>query len=217
MAGPVRLWLQYVNDQMSPEGVEYLKLALYPFLVSSYGHTESLRIPSKVYDFLLENHFQQDTDRTLQWFVRALSLLGGDLRGHRLVDQLQQYDISRPNDPTNIPSDQLFFECLTKIGRKARGLKLEEKLIHAFSRSAFLAINPRNINSLPELFIRLMQREIISSSNTDHLVTILRKNRAKQCLYYLNEYHKSVGKKEIKDMAGSSRSECLVNNINYKL
>ena len=119
---------------MSPEGVEYLKLALYPFLKVSYGEAEMLRKPSQVYDLLLKKHFQHDAEKTLQWFVHTLSLLGGDLRGHRLIDCLQKHEISRPSDPENMTREEKFFECLAKIGRKARGLDLETKLIHRFSR-----------------------------------------------------------------------------------
>ena len=206
----VRRWLKYVNDQVTPEGVDYLKLALYPFLKVNYKDAEGLMIPSKVYDFLLVQNFQDDPETALMWFVHALSLLGGDLRGHRVIDNLQLYEVSRPSDPDNVTKDQRFFECLTKIGRKARGLKLEVKLIHYFSRSNFLNINHHNVNGLPNLFLRLLRMQIISSTQTDNLVTALKKYGAKQCLFYLNEYHKSVGMKEIHDMAGVSRGKCKV-------
>lgn len=201
----VRQWLQYVNDQVSPEGVEYLKLALHPFLVANYQEAERLMIPSKLYDFLLEKHFQDDVETTLRWFVHALSLLGGDLRGHRLVEHLHTYGISRPSDPENMTRDQRFFECLTKIGRKARGLKLEVKLIHSFSRSAVLNIHYKNVNGLPDIFVKLVRTQKVSTTDTDLLAATLRKYGAKQCLFYLNEYHKAVGMKEIPGMTNFSR------------
>lgn len=204
---PVRQWLQHVNDQLSLEGVEYLKLALYPFLKGIYSETERLTLPSKVYDFLLNTCFNNDASITLQWFVYSLDLLGGDLRGHRMVEDLQTYAISRPSNPQKMTKDQTFFECLTRIGRKARGLELEVKLIQTFSHRSFLNVNKANIISLPDLFIHLVQRNLISPTSTAHLEETLRKYGAKQCLFYLNEYHKFAGIEDIQDVAGSSRGK----------
>ena len=209
----LREWLQHVNDQLSrPEGVDYLKLALYPFLKDNYGVAERLELPSQVYDFLLNRCFGDDRSITLQWFAHSLKLLGGDLRGRLLVECLKTYEIDSPSDPAEMTKDQKFFECLTRIGRKARGLQLELNLIHTFSRSKYLHVNKANIMHLPNLFLRLIQKKIISPTSTGHLVDVLTKYGARQCLFYLNEYHKFAGIKEIPSVAKSSRGKSMIDS-----
>ena len=143
----------------------------------------------------------------MQWFSHALGLLGGDLRGTYLVDEdcLSTFGISLPHAPSKMNPELRFFECITKIATKARRYNLEEELKERFSRKRYLNMNPRHLKHLPDLFIQLVQKQLMSPTNTYHLVKILKKigsNKAKQCLICLNEYHLSVGLDEIKEVRG---------------
>ena len=188
--------------------MEYLKLPLYPFLRIEYAVAQDLKTPSEIYNFLLEKCFQCDKGKTLYWFSRALRLLGGDLRGDYLVGEncLLQYRISLPSAPSDQMNPELqFFECITKIARKARGYNLEEGLKDRFSGKRYLNVNPCHLRHLPDLFVRLVQNQIISPTNTYYLhkaLLRLSSRRAMQCLLYLNEYHKSVGLDEITETKG---------------
>lgn len=193
--------------------MEFLKLALYPFLRIEYAVAERLKTPSEIYNFLLEKCFQCDKEKTLYWFAHGLRQLGGDLRGDYLVggDCLSEYGISLPSAPgpdqsqNQMTPELQFFECITKIARKARGFDLEESLKYRFSKRRFLNINPRRLKHLPDLFVRLVQDEIIAPNKTYHLqkaLLRLRMTRAKQCLVCLNKYHKSVGLDEIEEVRG---------------
>ena len=194
--------------------MEFLKLPLYPFLRVEYAVAEKLKTPRKIYNFLLEKRFQHDKEKALYWFAHALSLLGGDLRGDYLVGDkcLHDYGISLP---AAAPSHQMtpelqFFECITKIARKARGYNLEEGLKDRFARKRFLNVHPNHLKHLPDLFVRLVQRQIIGLTNTYYLHKALVKlgsRRAMQCLICLNEYHKSVGLDEIEEVKGVKKGE----------
>lgn len=211
---PIHRWLRHVDEQISPgESVEFLKLPLYPFLKIEYAAAQKLKTPSEVYNFLLEKCFQRDKEKTLYWFAHTLSLLGGDLRGDYLVGDncLPQYGISLPTAPSDQMNPEFqFFECITKIARKARGYNLEEGLKDQFARKRFLNVNPHNLKHLPDLFVRLVQRQIIGPTNTYYLhkaLLRLSSRRAMQCLLCLNEYHKSVGLEEIKEVKGVKKGE----------
>lgn len=210
---PIYRWLRHVDEQISPgESVEILKLALHPFLRIQYRVAHELTSPSEIYNFLLEKCFKNDKDKALQWFAYALSLLGGGLRGTYLIgnDCLQLYGISLPTIPSSdrMNPELQFFQCLTKIAKKAGGFNLGEELKHRFSRRSYLNINPCRLKHVPDLFVRLVQNEIISPTKTYHLKRVLLKvgsHNAKQCLLYLNDYHKSVGLGEIKEIKGTER------------
>lgn len=201
--------------------MEFLKLPLYPFLRTEYGAVQKLKTPREVYNFLLEKCFQCDKEKTLYWFAHALSLLGGDLRGTYLVGDncLPDYGISIPTAPdqSQMNPELKFFECITKIAKKARGFNLEEGLKYRFSKRRFLNINPRHLKHLPDLFVRLVQDQIIGPMRTYHLHKAflrLGTTRAMQCLLCLNNYHKSVGLDEIEEARGIKEgSFCIICNI----
>ena len=187
--------------------MEFLKLPLYPYLRVEYAVAEGLKTPSEIHNFLLKKCFQNDKEKTLYWFAHGLSLLGGDLRGTYLVGDncLQEYGLSLPtaSDQNQMTEELQFFECLTRIAKKARGLDLEEGLKYRFSKRRFLNVNPRHLKHLPDLFIRLVQNDIIAPKKTYHLRRALLKlgsTRAVQCLICLNKYHKSVGLDEIEEV-----------------
>ena len=206
--------MRHVDEQISPgEGVEFLKLPLYPFLRVEYAAAEKLKTPSEIYGFLLEKCFQRDKEKTLRWFAHALGLLEGDLRGDYLVGAncQSEYRITLPApDQSQMTPELQFYKCITKIARKARGYNLEEGLKDRFARKRFLNIHPQQLKHLPDLFIRLVQRQIIGLTNTYYLHKALVKlssRRAMQCLICLNEYHRSVGLDEIEEVNGIKKGE----------
>ena len=219
---PIHRWLRHVDEQISPgESVEFLKLPLYPFLSVEYAVAEKLKTPSEIYNFLLEKCFQRDKEKALYWFAHALSLLGGDLRGSYLVGDncLPDYGITLPTAPhqSQMTDELQFFECITRIAKKARGFDLEEGLKYRFSKRRFLNVNPRHLKHLPDLFVRLVQEQIIGPKKTYHLHKALLKlgssMRAVQCLLCLNKYHKSVGLEEIKEVKGIEEGLFYIYNV----
>lgn len=193
----IRKWLECVDNHLSGEAVSFLALGLYSEAITMGCEKELLGVKtaSDVYNFLFEKCFQANHIKAFQWFVFALQELGHDLRGYYLVNKcLKEYSLTIPSPlgDHEMSENFRFFHCLVKIGTKARGMELEMKLKRRFSKRKYLHMNHRNIRNLPELFLRLHQRKIITWDDTHHLVEALSKHGAIQCLCYLNEYHKAV-------------------------
>ena len=93
------------------------------------------------------------------------------------VDMAKGYNIKLP-PPLTIKQqskDFRFFQYLTGISKALRGHKGETKLLIHFSKKEYLNTNYRSINGLPDLFIRLCQKEIITSDNLKELYLYLEK------------------------------------------
>ena len=105
---PVRKWLRFVDDQLSPDGVEFLKLGLYPDV--GYKKMESIHKPSQLYDAILEQRPHEEKE-VLRLFVHALRQIGGSLRGKFLTDSLPNYSLAMP-DPLTSGETQTDFKFL---------------------------------------------------------------------------------------------------------
>ena len=212
---PISKWLGYVDEQVpTGVGVEMLKLALYPFIKTKYAAVQELETPTEVYYFLLK-HFNHIKRKALSWFVHALCCLQSpQSRGKYLVGVACQkrYDISLPAAPKDIDIELKFYECLTKICDKAQGTDTEKKLKDEFSKKGILDTNPQHFRHLPQMFFRLIQREMIGPKKTKRLVRTLEKysddDTSRWCLFYLNDYLESAGMPQIPSMQGITRGQC---------
>lgn len=213
---PISKWLRHVDEQVPPgAGVEMLKLALYPFIKTKYAAAQELTTPTEVYYFL-RKHFNHNKHKALQWFVHALCCLQSPRsRGKYLVGGACQkrYEISIPTPPKDIDNELKFYECLAKICDKAQGTDLEKNLKAEFSKKGILDTNPQHLAHLPQMFFRLIQREIVGPKNIKRLVRTLEKYQSdddttRWCLFYLNDYFKSAGMPQIPSMQGVTRGQC---------
>lgn len=210
-------WLGHVDQQVPPGvGVEMLKLALYhPFIKTEYAAAQGLKTPTEIYHFLLRKHFNHNKQKALEWFVHALCCLQSSRsRGKYLVGRACQkrYEITLPAPPKDISNEQKFYECLTKICDKAQGTVLEKKLKAEFSKKGILDTNPEHLCHLPQMFFRLIQREIVGPKCTKRLIRTIKKyqsddDTARWCLFYLNDYLKSAGMPQIPSMQGVTRGQ----------
>lgn len=213
---PTPKWLGHVDEQIPPGvGVEMLKLALYPFIGKTrYAEAQELRTPTEVYRFL-EKHFEHNKQKALQWFAHALSCLQSSrTRGKYLVGKScqQRYEISLPPPPTDVDTELRFYECITKICDKAYGTDLEGKLKAQFSKKGILDTNPEGLCHLPQIFVRLVQRQTVGPKDVKRLVKTLEKyesddDTAKWCLFYLNDYLISAGMPQIPSMVGVTKGQ----------
>ena len=217
---PTSKWLHHVDEHILPEvGVEMLKLALFPFIgKTKYQVAQELRTPSQVYYFLLEKHFKHNKQQALQWFVHALSCLQSPRsRGKYLLGRgcQNQYDISLPAPPTDVDTELKFYECITKICDKAYGTDqhLVEKLKEQFSKKGILNANPEGLYHLPQIFIRLIQKEVVGPNKVNRLIKTFEKyegnTTARWCLFYLNNYLRSAGMPQIPSMQGVTRGQLI--------
>ena len=192
-------WLRYIDEQLSSEAVEYLKLGLHSEFSRFYSEVEKLDKPSLLYNFLLERCKRQSESQALKIFLHVVRGLGGTLRGNSVISngfgRASMFNVKDPGlfDIEKASVNFKFFQCLLKIATKARNMALGDQLKKKFSKDRFLNTNHRHIQTLPELFIRLYQKGLISGDNTHHLVEALSKYKAWVCLQILNSYHKSVG------------------------
>ena len=196
---PLQRWLHFVDEQLSPEAVDFLKLGLHSEFFRYYREIEKLDKPSLVYYFLLEKCMRRSSSKALKMFLHVLHSLGGNLRGSHVIGEAfgvtSMYGVQDPGlfDIQKASVNFKFFQCLLKIAVKARKTALGEQLMKKFSKSRFLNINHRHVKNLSDLFVRLFQKQFISAANTHHLVDALYKYKAWLCLQILNTYHKSVG------------------------
>ena len=188
---PVRKWLTFVDDQLSPDGVEFLKLGLYPDV--DYKKLESIHKPSQLYDAILEQRPHEEKE-VLRLFVHALRQIGGNLRGKFLTDSLQNYSVTMP-DPLTSGETQTnfkFFQCLVKIGTKVRGTEVEPQLKQHFARQ--LNVHHTHVANIPNLFIRLHQAGIVTSERHQKLVHFLGTHGlSRKCLPYLDKFRRETG------------------------
>ena len=186
----VRKWLTYVDDQLSPDGVEFLKLGL--FTNVDFKKLESIHKPSQLYDAVLEQRLHEEKE-VLRLFVHALRQIGGVLRGKHLTDSLPNYSVTMP-DPLTSGETQTnfkFFLCLVKIGAKVRGTQTESRLKEHFARR--LNVHHTHIADIPNLFIRLHQAGIVTSESHQNLAEFLRTHDHKKCLKYLDDFRQEIG------------------------
>lgn len=199
MADSLQRWLHYVDEQLSAEAVEYLKLGLHSEFFRFYSEVEELDKPSLLYHFLLERCMRQSESQALKLFLHVVRGLGGALRGNLVISQgfgrASMYSVKDPGlfDIEKASVNFKFFQCLLKISTKARRMALGDQLKKKFSKNRFLNTNYRHIKTLPELFIRLYQKGFVGGDNTHHLTEAFSKYKAWVCLQILNSYHKSVG------------------------
>ena len=207
---PLRMWLQVVDRHLTPEGLEFVKLCVYSEI--NYAQYQSLKLPSKLFDHLLDRCYQSDETKTLQIFTYALNHVGRDLHGVYLVeDCMSKYGLLSPPplQEDALSNEFKFCLCMVKIGTKSRGMNIELKLKKRFSRPRFLDMHHGNLLHLPDLFVKLLQKKMILWNDTHHLCEAFENHGARQCLRYLNEYHKKVGLPPISSVDGDE--EGIVN------
>lgn len=195
-----RLWLLYVDKQLSAEAVAFVKLGLHSEFRRCYTEVEGLTEPSLLYNVLLKQHRETSESEVLRMFLHVLDGLSGKLRGKWVIRKgfgdNSAYKLENPGhfDAEKASKEFKFFQCLLKILIKVRqDVDLSDHLTTRFSRDRFLGTNPRHIRYLPELFIKLCQRGFLAPDDTHHLEQALTRHEAWECLQDLNEYHKSVG------------------------
>lgn len=195
-----RLWLQYIDKQLSPEAVAFVKLGLHSEFRRCFTEVEDLNQPSLLYDVLLKQNKEKSESEVLQMFLHVLDGLSGKLRGNWVIRKgfgdISAYKLKNPGpfDIENASKEFKFFQCLLAISLKVRqNVELVDYLKAKFSRDRFLGTNHRHIKFLPQLFIQLCQRGFLAADDTHHLEQALTRQEAWDCLVTLNEYHKSVG------------------------
>lgn len=199
LLSPLQRWLNYVDEQLSMEAVDFLKLGLYSEFFRYHAEVEKLDKPSLLYYFLYERCVKKSESKALKMFLHVLRGLGGALRGNMVINECfgvpPSYNVEDPG-LFNVEKASVhfkFFQCLLKISTKARKMALGDQLKKKFCKGRFLNTNYRHIKNLSELFIRLYQKQFIAANNTHHLVEALNKYKAWVCLQIVNSYHKSVG------------------------
>ena len=207
----IKKWLQLVEGHLTPEGVEYVKLCLYSEI--DFTQYESITKSSQLFGHLLRHCCNENETQALQMFANALKHVGSDLRGTHLVENcLPEYGLAcpAPLKEETLSKETKFCLCLVKIGTKSRGLKLEVRLAKHFCRPPYLNMHYENIQHLPDLFVRLMQRRFIQWDNTVLLTEYFKKCGAQQCLRYLHQYYIKVGLQPLPEFDGHDDGMLLV-------
>lgn len=199
---PLQIWLKHVDEELTPQAVDHLKLGLHSEF-ASHSEVRDIQEPSLLYHFLLERCLKNNKPKTLKIFLHVLRGLGGTLKGRLLVGEAfgfnSPFQIQDPGvlDLSKMSVNFKFFQCLLKISTHARKVALGEQLMKRFCKERFLNRNCRQLNGIPELFISLHQAQFIAADFTHHIVEALSKYKAWMCLQYLNDYHKSVGLRNV--------------------
>lgn len=216
MDSSLRCWLLYVDNNLTPQAVNFLKLGLHSELSRYYSEVQMLDKPSDIYSLLLRCMGNSNTD-ALQMFIHVVRGLGVTLRGVAVVEAaFDDFNLenSGPFDMQKASPDFKFFQCLLQIAVKtSKNGKLKEKLKIKFCTNHYLKKHHIYINCLSELFIELYQNQFIKANDTELLVHVFSKyeveqsmrTEARECLKILNLYHESVGLEPI-DLISSAEA-----------
>jgi hypothetical protein len=165
-----------VDDHIDPESLDIMKLGMRGEL--SQTERDTACMPSDLYHALAK-HYEPPV--ALARFVYALERLGHRRHGHRAVNELSEFSISKPdqfNAAAHMTEDKL--EAFLLHQRLVDVLvHLEEeyypKIIPHFTKTCLRGINPNTIDSPCALFTQMLERGVITKDNTDRLVEGLRK------------------------------------------
>ena len=202
----VRNFLHFVDCQIYSQGLDLLKLSLYPFEELAWNALQACKEPSAIFH-LLEDAVGED--KALQRFLFALEAIGGSVRGKYCVEearkQLDGAKLPRPLEFGIQPRTFRFFHWLVKVARKLPD-KAGRKMRKHFSKHTLIQSNPRRFETIPQLLIVLYQACIITENDSRALEKELVRckkyykegaeeiERLDKCLSYLTTFHKNEPK-----------------------
>ena len=192
--------LNYVDKQIHDEGVQCLKLVLYPLL--GWSELEKCKNPSEIYHMLEDRDCLGSQAKALQMFIFALKAIGGKLRGKHCAQEAKTRlspQLTPPDLHFNEQSKKFqFFFYLVKIVR-CLPEQSHETVIQHYAKVE--SVNYRFIEGLPDLFIRLYQDKKISEDDSRELNTVLQAckdsyskgttpfQKVEKCVSYLEDFH----------------------------
>lgn len=166
--------LNYINDQVYGDGVERLRLMLYPVL--DWKELEKCIAPSDMFQKL--EAVQETREEALEIFVFSLKAIGRSKRGPQCAAEvtkrlgssitLKEFDLRHQSRKFH------FFFCLLMIERHLPQQRREEMLKH-FGR--VLKRNHRHFRGLPQLFIKLYEQKKISENDTESFQQALERHK----------------------------------------
>ena len=206
--------LNYTNEQIFGDGVERLRLILYP-IISDWKELEKCTTPADMY-YKLESA-QGSCKAALEVFLFALRFIGGSKRGPQCAAEITKslgsimFSLSNFDLRGQSRKFHLFF-CLLMIERRLP-LQKRDAIMEHFGR--VLKRNHRKFNGLPHAFIKLYEQQKISEDNTDSLQRALEKHRllfnedtqeyikVTKCLDYLVMFHDEEDRLSSGDISSS--------------
>lgn len=193
--------LRFCNDQIVGEGLERLKLILYPILKSE--ELDKLDTAYKIYEKILSIGKYDTDEKAMEIFLFAVRAIGGSERGKICAEEAKRRIPTIGELKLSSQSRKFrFFFWLLKVERRLPPTFKDDVLKH-FSKAA--KINHELCQgSVPRLFIYLHKRGILTESNTIDLREYIEKcrNRAemdtpeymalKKCISYLTNFEDEV-------------------------
>ena len=165
----LRKWLNFVDNQIDKEGLEYLKLALYSEVKYSQKSKMADLKPSNLFHALeAMQEGANPTQAALSKFVYCLRSIGSSHRGKWCVMKMKEYQVSEVDQldiRVQTPEFRFSNQCLLKV---CRNIRETEALRRYFGRSDILGVNPRNFDSTPHMFIMLLYNSARSLPVINH-------------------------------------------------
>lgn len=192
-------WVQAVDSHIDENSVEIMKLGMTQSELTQ-PERENARKPSDLYH-ALANHYP-NLEELLARYVYALEKLGHRKHGFRAVRKLDDFSIQKPNqfNPTGESTevqDFNFCQCLVDICVHL-DISCYSRL-NAYACKTFLdGANPKLISSPQELFMRLLQDQVITKEKQKDLVEALHIVGADKCVEYIHCYRHQNGLPEIR-------------------
>ena len=208
-------YLTFVDDQIAEEGFELLKLSLYAHESLPWIEAVKCDTPSALFK-LLET--RPSMDNALRLLLFSLRAIGGKTHGKYCASEAEKYFPTpsqvNPNPETRqfcLPSELeigiqtrkfRLFQWLVKVSRKLPP-DASERIIRHFANNPGVKTNRRNYKGLPQLFIDLHQKGVITEDNTSALEIELKRCRSlyasdeqakdlaelQKCINYLERFH----------------------------
>ena len=197
----LRKWLNFVDNQIDKEGLEYLKLALYNEVKYSQKSKMANLKPSNLFHALeAMQEGANPTEAALSKFVYCLRSIGSSHRGKWCVIKMKEYQVSEVDQldiRVQTPEFRFSNQCLLKV---CRNIRETEGLRRYFGKNDILGVNPRNFDSTPHMFIMLLQQRKITPCDQSLLIEALKVCGAKHCLVYVREYRRDAELSELEEI-----------------
>ena len=168
-------WVQKVDEHIDEGSLDIMKLGMRTELTET--QREAAKSPSDLY-FALGLHYDDPT-LLLSRFIYALELLGHRRHGFRAVRKLDDFAIQKTtqfNPAHFVSEDKLkefhFNQCLVKVCAHLEA-SYHSRLIAYFTRTHLGGTNPRMIHTPSKLIIKLLERQLITTTDQNALLEAL--------------------------------------------
>ena len=190
---PIKIWLEYVSDNIARHDLPLLKLCLYPMFKSRMERDNATTASELFYSMV--GATDKDLQQTLLYcFICALKVVGGKRRGMECVAELRRREIEVPVASDYVESLKFrFFQCFARV---ARDMEADDnsrnKMREVYGRR--LRINHRKFEHIADMFTAIYEAELVTPDDCkDFCVQLERCEKGQTYISTMNKYTEFEG------------------------